>query len=64
MALSLWVMILLIGFFFFFFHLGFMDYFTHFELSQSLGEIPKKKTPDHPQAEFGLFHMWPELELI
>ena len=21
----------------------------------------KKKTPDHPQAELGLFHMWPEL---
>ena len=24
-------------------------------------EIPeKKKTPDHPQAELGLSHMWPE----
>ena len=41
------------------------DYFTHFEPSQSLGGvkmgIPRKKTPDHPQAEFGLSHMWPEL---
>ena len=23
--------------------------------------IPKKKTPDHPQAELSLSHMWPEL---
>ena len=22
-------------------------------------EIPQKKTPDHPQAELGLSHMWP-----
>ena len=24
-------------------------------------EIPEKKPPDHPQAELGLSHMWPEL---
>ena len=22
---------------------------------------PQEKTPDHPQAELGLSHMWPEL---
>ena len=41
------------------------DYFTHFEPSQSLGGAntgdPQEKTPDHPQAEIGLSHMWPEL---
>ena len=41
-----------------FVYLGFMahqDYFTHFELSRSLGWSktghPREKTPDHPQAE-------------
>ena len=33
------------------------DYFTHFELSQSLGGAktggPQGKPPDHPQAELG-----------
>ena len=53
---------------FFCFYLGFttrQDYFTHFELSQSLGGAkmgdPREKTPDYPQAELGLSHMWPEL---
>ena len=40
------------------------DYFTHFEPSQSLGGAktgdPREKPPGHPQAEFGLSHMWPE----
>ena len=40
-------------------------YFTHFELSQLLGRAkmgdPQEKPPDHPQAELGLSHMWPEL---
>ena len=51
-----------------FFVLGFMasqDYFTHFELSQSLMSIvsgaktgdPREKTPDHPQSELGLRHV-------
>ena len=50
-----------------FFHLGFTarHYFTYFELSQSLGRVkmgdPQEKTSDHPQAELGLSHMWPEL---
>ena len=49
------------------FYLGFtahQDNFTHFEPSQLLGlrwgkngRFPKKKTPDHPQAELGLSHM-------
>ena len=46
---------------------GCQDYFAHFELSQSLGGAktrdPLEKTPDHPQAELGLSHMWPELGL-
>ena len=37
------------------------DYFTHFEPSQSQSEVktgdPREKTPDHTQAELGLFHM-------
>ena len=41
------------------------NYFTHFEPSQSLGGAktgyPREKPPDHPQAELGLSHMWPEL---
>lgn len=51
----------------FIFYLGFtarQDYFTHFEPSQSLGGAktgdPREKPPDHPQAELGLSHMWPE----
>ena len=40
------------------------DYFTHFEPSQSLGGAktgdPREKPPDHPQAQLGLSHMWPE----
>ena len=41
------------------------DYFTHFEPSQSktgakMGD-PREKPPDHPQAELGLSHMWPDL---
>ena len=46
--------------YFFFFDLGFtthQDYFTHFELSQSLGGAKmgdlREKPPDHPQAELG-----------
>ena len=43
------------------------NYFTHFELSQLLGGTktgdPREKTPGHPQAELGLYHMWPELGL-
>ena len=38
------------------------DYFTHFEPSQLLGRAkmgdPQEKTPDNPQAELGLSHMW------
>ena len=51
------------------FDLGFaarQDYFTHFEPCQSLGWVktgdPREKTPDNPQAEFGLSYMWPELD--
>ena len=51
-----------------FFYLGFIacqDYFTHFEQSQSIDGAkmgnPWEKLPDHPQAEHGLSHMWPEL---
>ena len=37
------------------------DYFTHFQLSQSLGGAkmgdPREKMPDHPQAELGLSHV-------
>ena len=47
-----------------FFDLGFMaheDYFTHFELSQSLGGAkmgqPREKPTDHPQTELGLSHV-------
>ena len=53
---------------FIYFYLGFtacQDYFTHFEPSQSVGGAktgdPREKTPDHPQAELGLSHMWSEL---
>ena len=49
---------------FFFFDWGFttrQDKFTHFEQSQLLGGAktgyPRKKTPDHPQAELGLSHV-------
>ena len=53
-------------FFLFFFDLC-QDYFTHFELRQSLGGAktgdPREKSHDHPQAELGLSHMWPELGL-
>ena len=52
------------------FYLGFMtrqDYFTHFQPSQLQGEAktgdPWEKPTDHPQAELGLSHMWPELSL-
>ena len=51
-------------------YLGFtarQDYFTHFEPSQSFGGEktgdPWEKTPDHMQAELGLYYMWPELGL-
>ena len=41
------------------------DYLTHLEPSQSVGgektADPREKLPDHPQAELGLSHMWPEL---
>ena len=41
------------------------DYFTHAEPSQSVGGAKTgeswEKPPDHPQAEVGLSHMWPEL---
>ena len=55
-------------FLFIFFHLGFtacQDYFTYFEHCQSLcgaktGD-PREKTPDHPQTELGLSHIWPKL---
>ena len=40
------------------------DYFTNFEPSQSLGGAktgdPREKPYDHPQAELGLSHKWPE----
>ena len=40
---------------------------THFEPGQLVGGAktrdPREKTPDHPQAEQGLSHMWPELGL-
>ena len=26
-----------------------------------MGDPREKKTPDYPQAELGLLHMWPEL---
>ena len=49
---------------FFSFDLGLtahQDYFTHYELSQSLGGAktgdPREKTSDHPQAEHGLSHV-------
>ena len=60
-------------FIFIVFDLGFTArqyYFTHFELSQSLGcggggvaktGVPQEKPSDHPQAELGLSHMLPEL---
>ena len=51
-----------------FFFIGFtarQDYFTRFQPSQSLGGVKKgdsqEKRPDHPQAELGLCHTWPEL---
>ena len=54
--------------FFFKFYLGFtacQDYFTHFEPSQLFGGAktgnPWENTPDHTQAELGLYYMWPEL---
>ena len=41
------------------------DNSIHFEPSQSLGGVktgdPQEKPRDHPQAELGLSHMWPEL---
>ena len=41
------------------------DYFTHLEPSQSLGGAEtgatREKPVDHPQAEFGLSHVWSEL---
>ena len=53
-----------VSFFSFFFCLGFtvcQDYFTHFQQSQSEGGAktgdPWKNTPDHPQAELGLFRV-------
>ena len=53
----------------YFFYLGFtarQDYFTHFEPSQSVGGAKtgdlREKPPDHPQAELGMSHMWPELD--
>ena len=58
------------GWLYFYYHLGFtarQGYFTHFEPSQSKGGAktgaPREKPPDHPQAELGLSHMWPELGL-
>ena len=54
----------------FFFNLGFttrQNYFTNFEPSQSQGRAktgdPPGKPLNHPQAELGLSHMWPELGL-
>ena len=51
-------------FFFFFSYFGFtarQDYFTHFEPSLLLGGMKtgdlREKTPDHPQAEVGLYHI-------
>ena len=51
---------------FIFFWFGFQDYFTHFEPSQLLGGSkmgwdPREKPLDHPQAELGSSHMWPQL---
>ena len=58
----------LVYFIIIFFYLGFtarQDYFwiSHFEPSRSDGEETgdsREKPLDHPQAELGLFHMWPE----
>ena len=43
----------------------FQDYFSSYETGQSVGggrkrENPEKKHLAHPQAELGLFHMWPK----
>ena len=43
------------------------DYFSHFELSQSLGggkTDPREKPPEHPQAELRQSHMEPRAKLI
>ena len=55
---------------YYYYYLRFMaqqEYFTPFELSQSLGGAkmgdPREKIYDHWQAELGLSHMWPELGL-
>ena len=51
---------------FFFFDLCFtahQDYFTHFEPGVAKTGYPWEKTPDYPQAELGLSHMWPKLGL-
>ena len=49
---------------FFFSFAARQGYFTHFELTQSLGGAKTgdlwEKPPDHQQAELGLSHMWPE----
>ena len=49
----------------FFIRVAHQDYFSHFELSKSLGGAkigdPQEKPPDCQQAEFGLSHMWPVL---
>ena len=54
-------------FVFFFSFTARQNYFFHFEPSQLLSGAktgdPQEKTPDHPQAELGLSHMWPELGL-
>ena len=43
---------------------GRQDYLTNFEQIQSLDGVktgdPREKIPDHPQAEHGLSHMWPD----
>ena len=48
-----------------FFYLEFsvrQDYSAHFEPSQGVKiRDPQEKKLDHPQAELGLPHMWPEL---
>ena len=56
--------------FIYFFYFGLtascQDYFSHFEPSTSpeverKRDEPREKPPDHPHAELGLSHLWPEL---
>ena len=60
------VLVTVILFVFFWIDLGFtthQDYFICFESVYGGAKTgdPWEKTPDHPQAELDLCHMWPEL---